>query len=70
MDGQTRSLRASLPAPYSMAGTLTSAGTLLGFGIGLALLQRAGGYRPSGPAWKRAMCLALGLVGTLTLYIA
>jgi hypothetical protein len=57
------------PAPYSMDGTIASAGTLLGFGVGLALLQRAGGYGPSGPVWKRALCLALGLAGILALYL-
>jgi membrane-associated phospholipid phosphatase len=57
------------PAPYSMDGTLASAGMLLGFGVGLALLQRAGGYSPSGPVWKRALCLVLGLVGILALYL-
>jgi membrane-associated phospholipid phosphatase len=57
------------PAPYSMDGTIASAGTLLGFGVGLALLQRAGGYRPSGPVWKRALCFVLGLLGILALYL-
>jgi hypothetical protein len=57
------------PVPYSMDGTIASAGTILGFGVGLALLQRAGGYRPSGPVWKRALCLVLGLLGILALYL-
>jgi hypothetical protein len=58
-----------LPAPISMDSVLTSAGTLLGFGLGLAWITRSGGFRPSGPLGKRALCFLVGLIGVLILYL-
>jgi membrane-associated phospholipid phosphatase len=58
-----------LPAPISMQTTLTSAGTLCGISIGLALITRRGGFNPSGPVWKRAVCLVVGMIGVLVLYL-
>ncbi len=57
------------PDPLSMEGVLTSSGALLGLAIGLAWIQRRGGYRPSGPVWKRIVCLGVGLLGLLVLYL-
>jgi len=58
-----------LPAPYSMDGTIASAGTLLGFGVGLALMHGSGGYKPTGLVWKRALGFVLGLIGIAVLYL-
>lgn len=58
-----------LPAPVSMEGALTSAGVLLGLAVGLAWTERRGGFKSSGPFWKRAIRLLVGLVGVLILYL-
>lgn len=58
-----------LPSPVSMEGALTSAGVFLGLAIGLAWIERRGGFEPSGPVWKRVICLLVGLVGVLILYL-
>jgi len=58
-----------LPAPVSMDGTLTSAGTLLGLSLGLVLIQRRVGFKPSGPIWRRAISYVVGLIGVLVLYL-
>ncbi|MCL4530023.1 MAG: phosphatase PAP2 family protein [Chloroflexi bacterium] len=67
----TNALRAgaSLPAPVSMDATLTSAGTLFGLFVGLAWINRRGGYQVSGPAGKRILALVIGLMGVLILYL-
>jgi len=57
------------PDPLSMEGILTSSGTLLGLALGLAWIERRGGYRPSGPFWKRSVCFLIGLLGLLLLYL-
>jgi membrane-associated phospholipid phosphatase len=58
-----------LPAPVSMESPLTSAGALCGLSLGLALIRRMGGFKPSGPIWKRLVCLVVGLVGVFVLYL-
>jgi membrane-associated phospholipid phosphatase len=58
-----------LPAPVSMSPIVTAAGTLLGFSIGLALLQQRGGFKPAGRAWQRLLCFVVGLVGLLAVYL-
>jgi len=58
-----------LPAPVSMTPMVTAAGTLLGFCIGLALLQRQGGFKPTGSVWRRLLCLVVGLIGLLAVYL-
>ena len=67
----TNALRAgaSLPAPVSMDATLTSAGTLFGLFVGLAWINRRGGYQVSGPARKRILALVIGWMGVLILYL-
>ncbi len=57
-----------LPAPLSMEGVLTASGVLLGLALGLVWLERAGGFQPSGPVWKRAMCFLVGFMGVAVLY--
>jgi PAP2 superfamily protein len=54
-----------LPAPASIEGFFTSAGTLFGFTVGLAWLTTRGGYQASGPMAKRAIRYGIGLVGVL-----
>ncbi len=59
-----------LPAPVSMEGVLTPAGTLFGLALGLAWMNRQGGYQASGPVMKRALRYILGLVGILVFWFA
>ncbi len=57
------------PNPTDMEGILTSSGALFGLAVGLAWIERRGGYKPSGPVWKRCLCFAIGLIGVLVLYL-
>ena len=57
------------PNPFSMEGIVTSMGTLFGLLAGIAWLAPRGGYRASGPAWKRALRYVVGLVGVAVFYI-
>jgi membrane-associated phospholipid phosphatase len=57
------------PDPLSQEGVLTSSGTLLGLAIGLAWISGRGGFKPSGPTWKRLLCFLIGLLGLLILYL-
>jgi len=57
-----------LPAPVSVEGSITSAGTLFGFAVGLAWLATRGGYQASGPVEKRALRFVVGLIGVLILW--
>jgi membrane-associated phospholipid phosphatase len=59
-----------LPDPTSLDGVLTATGTLLGFTLGLAWIGQRGGFSPSGPLWKRALCFVIGLIGVLMLYVS
>jgi membrane-associated phospholipid phosphatase len=63
-------LRASdeLPAPVSMEGSLTSAGTLFGLAVGAAWIASQGGYQAEGPLEKRALRFVVGLIGILILW--
>ncbi len=56
------------PNPFSMAGMVTSMGTLFGLLAGIAWLAPRGGYHASGPAWKRALRYVVGLVGIAVFY--
>jgi hypothetical protein len=58
----------ALPAPISMDGALTDAGTLFGLALGLTWIGRLGGFQPSGPAWKRLAALVVGVLGVGVLY--
>jgi membrane-associated phospholipid phosphatase len=57
------------PNPFSMEGMVTSMGTLFGLFAGVAWLAPRGGFRASGPAWRRALRYAVGLVGVAVFYI-
>jgi membrane-associated phospholipid phosphatase len=56
------------PNPFSLEGMVTSMGTLFGLLAGIAWLAPRGGYHVSGPAWKRALCFVVGLVGVAVFY--
>ncbi len=57
-----------LPAPLSMGGVLTASGTMLGLALGLIWIYHRGGFQPSGPVLKRAVCFLVGLMGVAALY--
>lgn len=57
-----------LPAPLTLSGALTNAGTLFGLLVGFAWLFSRGGWKVSGPAWKRVARYLVGLVGILLLW--
>jgi hypothetical protein len=57
------------PAPFSLAGLITAAGTLFGLCVGLAWFTPRGGFSASGPLAKRALRFIVGLVGVGILYI-
>ena len=63
-------LRASdeLPAPVSMEGFITSAGTFFGLAAGAAWIGSRGGYQTEGPLAKRALRFVIGLMGILILW--
>jgi membrane-associated phospholipid phosphatase len=63
-------LRASdeLPAPVSMEGSLTSAGTLFGLAAGAAWIMSRGGYQAEGPLAKRALRFVVGMIGIIILW--
>ena len=58
----------SLPAPVSIEGFITSAGTLFGLAAGVAWLAARGGYQASGPVEKRALRFVVGLIGVMILW--
>lgn len=58
----------SLPAPVSIEGFITSAGTLFGLAAGIAWLATRGGYQASGPVEKRALRFVVGLIGVMILW--
>ncbi len=53
----------------SLSGVLTTAGTLFGLFAGLAWMTRLGGFRATGPAWKRILRYLIGVLGVLIFYI-
>jgi membrane-associated phospholipid phosphatase len=55
-------------APFTMSGIITSAGTLFGFLVGVALLAPRGGWQVSGPVWKRAARYVVGLLVVLAIW--
>ena len=57
------------PNPLSLAGIVTTMGTLFGLLAGVAWLAPRGGFQVSGPAWKRALRFAVGLVGVAVFYV-
>jgi membrane-associated phospholipid phosphatase len=57
-----------IPDPLTLSGIFTAGGTLFGLAAGVAWLSPRGGYRVSGPAWMRAVCYLVGLVGVVVFY--
>jgi hypothetical protein len=55
-------------APFTMSGIITSAGTLFGFLVGVALLIPRGGWQVSGLVWKRFARYVVGLLGVLVIW--
>jgi membrane-associated phospholipid phosphatase len=54
--------------PQSPDGMFSSAGTLLGFGVGAVLLRAWGRFRASGPTGQRLARMVAGLLGIVLLY--
>jgi membrane-associated phospholipid phosphatase len=52
-----------LPEPLALGGVVTIAGLFFGFSLGLAWMERRGGFRASGPVVKRVLCYVLGVFG-------
>lgn len=57
------------PAPVSMEGFLTSAGSFFGIAAGASWIASRGGFQASGPVEKRALRYVIGLVGILILWM-
>jgi hypothetical protein len=57
------------PDPVNLDSTITPAAGLFGFSLGLVLMQRVGGFVPSGPVWKRILSFVVGLIGVAGLYV-
>ncbi len=55
-------------APLDRHLIFTLAGTFFGLAAGAAWMMQRGGYQPSGPIWKRALCYVVGLIGVLILW--
>jgi membrane-associated phospholipid phosphatase len=56
-------------APIERDVIVTLAGTFLGLVAGSAWILQHGGYQPSGPLWKRALCYVVGLIGVLIFWM-
>jgi len=57
-----------VPAPVSMEGSITSAGTLFGLAVGVAWIATRGGYQATGSVEKRALRYVVGLIGVAILW--
>jgi membrane-associated phospholipid phosphatase len=58
----------ALPQPFAISGLVTVAGMFFGLGLGLAWMERGGGFHASGPLMTRALCYLVGLVGILVFW--
>ncbi len=54
--------------PLALSGLVSNVGTLFGLAAGAILLPIYGGFDAGGPAWKRGVRFAIGLVGVLLLW--
>jgi membrane-associated phospholipid phosphatase len=52
----------------SLEGAFTTAGTLFGLGLGLAWLNRQGGFKTAGTWWRLILRFLVGLAGVVVLY--
>jgi hypothetical protein len=69
VEWRDNALRAGpLPAPVSIEGIITSAGSLFGLAAGAAWIASQGGYQASGPLGKRAFRYVIGLIGIMILW--
>ncbi len=68
IDNITKSGQTQLPAPVTLDGSLSAAGTLFGLLAGFAWLTSKGGFTSDGPAWQRVIRYILGLLGILILW--
>lgn len=57
-----------LPAPASIEGIFTTAGSLFGLAAGVAWIAVRGGYQTAGPLEKRALRYVIGLIGVVILW--
>ena len=53
----------AIPQPYEVSGIFTTAGVLLGFGIGAAWLNKQGGLAKAGNARNQLLRYVIGVVG-------
>jgi hypothetical protein len=56
-----------LPAPLSLEGPISNAGTIFGLAAGLVWLGRQGSFKTNAPWWKLILRYLLGLAGVLIL---
>jgi membrane-associated phospholipid phosphatase len=52
----------------TLTGAFTAAGVLFGLGVGLAWLNRQGGFKTSGAWWKLVLRILVGMVGVIIFY--
>jgi len=55
--------------PYHYENILTTAGSFLGLGLGVILLNQSGGFSARGSIWQRVLRYLAGLLGVLALYL-
>jgi len=55
------------PNPTSLAGLLSTTGTLFGLGAGLAWLNMRGGYNTDGSGWLRFLRYIVGVIGVMVI---
>ena len=55
--------------PYHYDGLLTTAGSFLGLGLGVILLNQSGGFSARGSVWQRVLRYLAGILGVLALYL-
>lgn len=54
--------------PMALSGFLTNAGLLFGLSLGLAWMEKRGGFRASGTVTQRALCFLVGLAGVMVFW--
>ena len=55
--------------PYHYEGIMTTAGSFLGLGLGMILLNQSGGFSARGSVWQRILRYLAGILGVLALYL-
>ena len=59
----------AVPEPRRVTGIISVSGAILGYGAGLAVLHKKGGFRAEGSLRQKFLRMAIGLAGTAALYI-